>query len=189
VSGVPQPRVRAPRYVALIVAAGVIAAATRAGAFCRCARPLRPHCADASAQHRITVDVDFTVVDGTVEVLTQSGPYELPVADLDGKAVLFVLTPRGEVFQGLPDALPGSITAGTMHGATASLTTQAAFLPGEYELALFIDVVPGGGVGPQRGDLAAFDNTVCDPTGVSVRVAVGCADATVTLENRHFIVF
>jgi len=30
---------------------------------------------------------------------------------------------------------------------------------------------------------------VCDPTGVSVRVAVGCADATVTLENRHFIVF
>ena len=124
-----------------------------------------------------------------MEVLTQSGPYELPVADLDGKAVLFVLTPRGEVFQGLPDALPGSITAGTMHGATASLTTQAAFLPGEYELALFIDVVPGGGVGPQRGDLAAFDNTVCDPTGVSVRVAVGCADATVTLENRHFIVF
>jgi hypothetical protein len=56
-------------------------------------------------------------------------------------------------------------------------------------MLLFIDVVPGGGLGPQRGDLAAFDNTDCDPTGVSVRIAVGCEDATVTLTNKHFIIF
>jgi hypothetical protein len=56
-------------------------------------------------------------------------------------------------------------------------------------MLLFVDVVPGGGLGPQRGDLAAFDNTVCDPTGVSIRVAIGCEDATVHLTNRHFIIF
>jgi hypothetical protein len=76
-----------------------------------------------------------------------------------------------------------------MHGASTTFSTAAAFVPGEYELVLFMDVVPGGGVGPQRGDLASFDNTGCNPTGVSVRVAVGCEDATVTLTNRHFIIF
>jgi hypothetical protein len=138
----------------------------------------------------VTVRVDLTVVDGTVEVLTQSGPYRVPVTDLDGKVVLFLFMPRGEVFQGfLTDAIPGSITVGTMQGATASITTAPAFTPGEYELLLFVDAVPGGGLGPQRGDLAAFDNTACDQTGVSVRVAVGCEDTTVTLTNRHFILF
>ena len=76
-----------------------------------------------------------------------------------------------------------------MHGATADIPTTPAFAPGEYEMLLFVDVVAGGGLGPQRGDLAAFDNTGCEPTGVSVRVAVGCEDATVTLTNKHFIIF
>jgi len=168
----------------------LVAGAGPAAAFCRCAHPKHPRCADKKALHKITVNIDFTVVDGTVEVLTQSGPYQLPVADLDGKTVLFVFTPRGAVFQGIQDAIPGSLGIGPMTGATASITTAAVFPPGEYELALFIDVVPGGtGLGPQRGDLAAFDNTVCDPTGVSVRVPVGCGDASVTLTNRHFIIF
>lgn len=179
------------RFLWLLTAATLlVAGAVPAGAFCHCARPKHPRCADKKALHKITVNIDFTVVDGTVEVLTQSGPYRLPVADLDGKTVLFLFTPRGQVFQGLQDAVPGSIAFGPMTGATASISTSAVFLPGEYELALFIDVVPGGTtLGPQRGDLAAFDNTVCDPTGVSVRVPVGCGDATVTLQNRHFIIF
>ena len=164
--------------------------ATPAGAHCGC-RPARsPRCAAPDAVHRVTVRIDLEVIDGTVEVITQSGPYRVPVADLDGKQVFFLFMPRGEVFQGFfEEAVPGSITVGTMQGATASITTAPAFAPGEYELLLFIDAVAGGGLAPQRGDLAAFDNGVCDPTGVSVRMAVGCEDATVTLRNRHFILF
>jgi hypothetical protein len=158
---------------------------------CRC-RPRRPaRCADPGALHRATVAIDFTVVDGTVEVITQTGLYRVPVGDLDGKTVLFLVTHRNVIFQGfLEDAI--TIAAGTMRGGSAVITTAPVFAPGEYELALFIDAVPGGtgtGVGPQRGDLAAFDNTICDPTGVTVRFSVGCEDATVMLENRHFIIF
>jgi hypothetical protein len=161
-----------------------------AAAMCRCHRTKVPRCEQPETKHRVTVHVDFAVEDGTVEVITQSGPYRVPVTYLDGKAVLFLFMPKGEVFNGfVQDAIPDSITLGTMQGAQATITTAAAFAPGEYELLLFIDAAAGGGLGPERGDLAAFDNTVCDPTGVSVRVAVGCADATVTLVNRHFIIF
>jgi len=161
---------------------------TAADARCRC-RPLRiPRCAAPEARHRITVAIDLAVVDGTVEVITQSGPYRVPVADLDGKTILAAFMPRGEIFQGFFEDIV-AIAAGTMDGAHATVRTTEAFLPGEYEVLLFVDAVPGGGAGPQRGDLAAFDNGVCDPTGVSVRVAVGCEDAAVTLENRHFIIF
>ena len=159
-------------------------------AMCRCHDSRIPRCADPSATRRITVKIDLAVEDGTVEVITQSGPYRVPVTDLDGKRVLFVFMPKGEVFQGFfQDVVPGSITFGTMAGATATIPTAPVFAPGEYELLLFIDAVPGPGLGPDRGDLAAFDNGGCDPTGVSVRVAVGCEDATVTLTNRHFIIF
>lgn len=177
---------------ALLVAALLALSLDSAGAAvpCRCEAAHVPRCGGDRSLHRITVKIDLALVDGTVEVLTQSGPYRVPVSDLDGKQILMVFLPRGEVFQGFfEEVIPGSITVGTMHGATASVTTQAAFAPGEYELLLFIDAVPGGGLGPTRGDLAAFDNTVCDPTGVSVRVAVGCEDAGVTLVNRHFIIF
>jgi hypothetical protein len=174
--------------VALIVAACF--APTAARPMCRCHAVRVPRCADAEAKHRVTVRIALTVENGTVEVITQSGPYRVPVADLDGKTVLFLFMPKGEVFQGfLQEAIPGSVTVGAMQGAQATITTPAAFVAGEYELLLFVDVVPGGGLGPQRGDLAAFDNTGCDPTGVSVRVAVGCADATVELTNKHFIIF
>lgn len=178
------------RRLALLVA--LLAAATGvADARCRCHKVRPPRCADPAALHRITVDIDFAVTDGGVEVITQSGPYRLPAADLDGKLVLFLFTRRGVVFQGFSeDAV--TVSLGTMKGTQASIATNAVFAPGEYELALFIDVVPGsvgGGIGPQRGDLAAFDNAVCDPTGVTVRVPVRCEDATVRLENRHFIVF
>jgi hypothetical protein len=175
--------------IATLVAVGGLAPAP-AAAMCRCRHERVPRCADAEAKHRVTVHIDLTVENGTVEVITQSGPYHVPVADLDGKTVLFLFMPRGEVFQGFAqDAIPGSITVGAMQGAQATITTGAAFAPGEYELLLFVDAVPGGGLGPTRGDLAAFDNTACDPTGVSVRVAVGCEDTTVTLTNKHFIIF
>ncbi len=168
----------------------LLASAVPAGAHCRCHRPKRVRCPDPTAKHKITVDIALDVVDDAVEVLTQSGPYKVPVADLDGKQVLFIVMPRGQVFQGLlSEAIPGGLAVGTMHGATASVSTAAAFVPGEYEVLLFIDAVPGGGAGPTRGDLAAFDNGICDPTGVSVRVAVGCEDTTVALTNRHFIIF
>jgi hypothetical protein len=177
------------RILAILLA---LLAPALAHAQCRRCTPAKtPRCA-SSALHRVTVHIDLTVVDDTVEVLTQSGPFRLPVGELDGKPVLFIFMARGEVFQGfLEEAIPGSITLGTMQGATATITTTAAFAPGEYELLLFVDAAVNGGpgIGPQRGDLAAFDNTVCDPTGVSVRVAVACDDVTVKLENKHFILF
>jgi hypothetical protein len=174
-----------------VLALSVVALAGSAGAHCRCHKPRTPRCADRTALHHITVVIDLAAADGGVEVLTQSGPYRVPAADLDGKLVLFLFTRRGVVFQGFFDD-PITIAAGKMTGTQATITTNALFAPGEYELALFIDVVPGGpsgSIGPQRGDLAAFDNSVCDPTGVTVRVPVGCEDATVTLTNRHFILF
>ena len=173
-----------------LLAVGLLVAmlASTAAARCRC-RPLPvPQCGGSEAKHRITVDVDFTVVDGTVEVITQSGPYHLPVAELDGKVMVAAFMPRGEVFQGFIEEVV-AIGVGTMQGAHGTLQTSEAFLPGEYEVLLFIDTVPGPFGGPTRGDLAAFDNGVCEPTGVSVRVAVGCEDATLQLENRHFILF
>jgi hypothetical protein len=184
-------RARVDRLVRRVLVALLLAlVATDAAAMCRCHRTKPPHCDDAQAKHRVIVRIDFAVEAGTVEVVTQSGPYRVPVADLDGKLVLIVFAPKGEVFNGFAeDAIPDSITIGTMQGAQATIPTAAAFAPGEYELLLFIDAVPGGGLGPTRGDLAAFDNTTCDPTGVSVRVAVGCEDTTVTLTNRHFIIF
>jgi hypothetical protein len=178
------------RRLALLL--GLVAVLTgRADAHCRCHKARTSRCADRTALHRITVEIDLAVTDGGVEVITQSGPYRLPAADLDRKAVLFLFTRRGVVFQGFSeDAI--TIAVGRMRGTHASIRTNPLFAPGEYELALFVDVVPGGptgSVGPERGDLAAFDNTVCDPTGVTVRVPVGCEDATVRLVNRHFIVF
>ncbi len=176
-------------FVALVFAVAA-PAPSGAAAMCPCKPVKVPRCASPDEKHRIDVKIDLAVVDGTVEVITQSGPYQEPVSELDGKTVLFIFLPKGEVFQGfLQEAIPGSVTVGTMHGATADIPTGAVFPPGEYEMLLFIDAVPGGGLGPQRGDLAAFDNTGCDPTGVSVRVAVGCEDTSVTLTNRHFIIF
>jgi hypothetical protein len=178
-----------PRVALLLALLAAIAG--RADAHCRCHKARTPRCADRAALHRITVVIDLAVTDGGVEVITQSGPFRLPAADLDGKRVFFLFTRRGVVFQGFFDDAV-TVAVRTMTGTRASFTTDPVFAPGEYELALFIDVVPGssnGGIGPQRGDLAAFDNTVCDPTGVTVRVPVGCDDATVRLENRHFIVF
>ena len=178
------------RGFVLLIALAALLHAPAADAFCRChqKKARAKHCADPKAKHRLTVAIDLAVSDGTAEVITQSGPYHVPVADLDGKSVLFLVTPRNVVFQGFTNDIL-AVGVGPMHGAQASITTGAVFPPGEYEVALFVDVVAGGGLGPQRGDLAAFDNTPCDPTGVSVRVAVGCEDTTVTLTNRHFIIF
>ena len=179
------------RLVLVILVAATLMAPTASRAMCRCEHVRAARCANPDEKHTVNVKIDFTVdADDTVEVVTQSGPYHLPVADLEGKLVLFLFLPKGAVFQGFFEELvPNSLTTGIMHGASTTFSTAAAFVPGEYELVLFMDVVPGGGVGPQRGDLASFDNTGCNPTGVSVRVAVGCEDATVTLTNRHFIIF
>lgn len=166
------------------------AAATVSADPCHCGPAPVPRCADPAAKRAIVADIAFDVVDGTIEIATQSGPYRYPAAALDGKTILAAFLPRGEPFQGFVDRLvPGGIALGTMHGAQATLTTGAIFPPGEYEMALIIDVNGDGAAAPTAGDLAAFDNAVCEPTGGSVRVAVGCDDAHVTLTNRHFINF
>lgn len=172
----------------LCAAAVALLAAPPVQAFCGC-RPTRvPHCADKDAKHRMTLRIELAVQDGTVELLTQTGLFRAPAADFDGKPLFAVFLNKGEVFQGfLEEAL--TIVGGNMTGTTAEVTTDAVFPPGEYEMLLFVDVTPGGGLGPQHGDIAAFDNTTCNPTGVSVRFAVGCEDTTVTVQNKHFILF
>lgn len=146
---------------------------------------------DAQAKFRIHVKFDFAVnANGMVEVITQSGPYEFPPSYLDGKGFVYLVTAKGEIFQGdLREAL--GIGAGTMRQTVGEVTTDAIFPAGEYEFASFIDAVPGppGFAGPDRGDLAAFDNSVCDPTGVSIRIPVDCKDADVTVTNKQFIIF
>lgn len=175
----------------LVLVLALLAVSTPADAFCKRCKPLPiPHCADPTAKHRIRVKIDLAVQDGTVELITQSGPYHAPVADFDGKSILGIFLPRGEVFQGFfEEVIEGGILAGAMTGTTAEVSTGEIFAPGEYELLVFVDLAAGGPAGPQRGDIAAFDNTVCDPTGVSIRIPVGCEDATVTLTNRNFIIF
>ena len=139
----PAPRRLLLAGVALLTGL-VVLRAEPARAHCGCKRAKIPRCADAAATRRLTVDIDLAVVDGTVEVITQSGPYRMPVADLDGKTVLFIFLPRGETFQGFFEAvIPGSITVGPMSGAKAQITTGPVFAPGEYEMLLFVDVGTG----------------------------------------------
>jgi hypothetical protein len=146
---------------------------------------------DPQARFRIHVKLDFAVnPDGMVSVVTQSGPFEFPPSYLDEKSFVYLFTAKGEVFQGdLREAL--AVGGGTMHGTVGELTTDAVFPAGEAELLTFIDAVPGppGVAGPGRGDLAAFDNSVCDPTGVSIRIPIDCKDADVSVRNRQFIIF
>src|SRR5262245_54317715 len=98
------------RGALLVALLALVLAPGSAAARCRCPRSYKPKCADATAKHRLTVTVDLAAVDGTVEVITQTGPYHLPAADLDGKTMLFLVTPRDVVFQGfLSDAIPGTI--------------------------------------------------------------------------------
>ena len=146
---------------------------------------------DPSERFRIRVKFDFAVNDGgNVEVVTQSGPYQFPASYLDQKPYVYLFTAKGEIFQGdLREAL--SIGGGTMQGPVAEFATDAIFPAGEYEFLTFIDAQPGpeGFAGPARGDLAAFDNTVCDPTGISIRVAVDCKDGEITIPNSNWIIF
>ena len=174
--------------VLVLILLAVVASTAPVDAFCGCRVPRIARCSGTPATYGARFKVDLAVQDGTVELVSQSGPYHAPVGDFDGKFVAAVVMPRGEVFQGFLQEKV-ALVFGTMRGPTAELVTDAVFAPGEYELLLFVDVVPGPGLGPQPGDIAAFDNTGCDPTGVSVRFAVGCEDATVTLTNRHFIIF
>ena len=146
---------------------------------------------DANAKFRIHVKFDFAVNDaGNVEVVTQSGPYQVPASYLDQKPYVYLFTAKGEIFQGdIREAL--TVGGGNMQGTVAEFTTDAIFPAGEYEFLTFIDAQPGpyGFAGPARGDLAAFDNTVCDPTGVSIRVAVDCKDGEITIPNFSWIIF
>lgn len=177
--------------LALILVLTALAGVPSAGAFCGC-RHVKPAACESDAAFRLTMRIDLAVVDGTVELLTQTGPFQMPAEQLDGKTVFMLVLPKGEILQGFfEEIVPGTLRLGAMTGTQAEITTDAVLAPGEYELVLFVDTETGGGasVGPQRGDIAAFDNTVCEPTGVSVRFAVGCEDAAVTVTNKHFILF
>lgn len=146
---------------------------------------------DPNAKFRIHVKFDFAVNDaGNVEVVTQSGPYQFPASYLDQKPYVYLFTAKGEIFQGdIREAL--TVGGGNMQGTGAEITTDATFPAGEYEFLTFIDAQPGpeGFAGPTRGDLAAFDNTVCDPTGISIRIAVDCKDGELSLPNQNWIIF
>ena len=146
---------------------------------------------DANAKFRIHVKFDFAVNDaGNVEVVTQSGPYQFPASYLDQKSYVYLFTAKGEIFQGdIREAL--TVGGGNLQGTAAEFTTDAIFPAGEYEFLTFIDAQPGpdGFAGPTRGDLAAFDNTVCDPTGISIRIAVDCKDGELKLPNQNWIIF
>ena len=109
---------------------------SEADAFCGCRAARIPRCEDPDAKHRITVQLDLTVVDGTIEILTQSGPYRMPPAHIDGKPILAAFMPRGEIFQGFLDEAV-TIAGGTVTGTGAVVETTAAFPPGEYELCVF----------------------------------------------------
>ena len=62
-----------------------LAGVRSADAICGCRHVRAPRCQPLDAKYRVTVKIDLEVVDGTVEVLTQTGPFRMPVADLDAE--------------------------------------------------------------------------------------------------------
>src|SRR4051794_40162910 len=113
---------RAGLAFAALLAVGSATSVTAAP--CPCNPAPVPRCPEPSAKHAIVADIAFDVVDGSIEIATQSGPYRFPAAALDGKTMLAAFLPRGEPFQGFLDRLvPGGIAFATMHGTQATLVT------------------------------------------------------------------
>jgi hypothetical protein len=146
----------------------------------------------AGAPHAIHMDVALAAANGNVTLPTQNGSMvDVPVKDLVGKQYFWGITPEGA---SLGNVDPLEVGLGTMpEDLTLTLETKASYLNGGYEVAMFVLVVPGDPKnGPVATDLAAFSLDPALPgepalTGVSVRVRVKDADATLTLDNNNFI--
>jgi hypothetical protein len=140
-------------------------------------------------------NVTFTADSQGVPFGTQNGStVHVAAADIVGKTLVWATAPGGEQIANLPMPTEASITT-VGSDLTAHFKTSAMYTNGPWELAVFISLT-GGDItkGPQPGDLAGFDLTQpppCEPpvTGVSVRVTIDNADATVDLTNANFIRF
>lgn len=143
----------------------------------------------------ITGDVTFTADGQGVPFGTQNGSVvHIATADLVGKTLVWATAPGGEQIANIPAPTEaGTTTIGA--DLTAHFTTGAKYTNGPWELAVFVSVTGGDFTkGPQPGDIAAFDLTpppACEPpvTGVSIRVTIADADATVSITNAEFIEF
>ena len=125
---------------------------------------------------------------------TQNGStVHVQKADLVGKFIYYATTPGGKSAANAKPIDFGVAKVGV--DLTAMMTTGPKYLDGPWELAVFVSVTAGNPLmGPQPGDLAAFDLTqppTGEPpvTGTTVRLHVHGADATVTLDNKYFIRF
>ena len=145
--------------------------------------------------HTITGNITLTPDSQGVPFGTQNGSIvHVAAADIAGKTLVWATAPGGEQIANLPvPTEAGVVTVGS--DLTAHFTTSAMYTNGPWELAVFISVT-GGNItkGPQPGDLAAFDLSpppACEPpvTGVSIRVTIDNANATVDLTNSNFIRF
>ena len=144
------------------------------------------------SSHAIHVTIALSEDAEGIPIGAQNGSLEhVPRSEVIGKPVIWATTNAGEV--------PGN-TLPLDYGTTeisddlgASFATGSDYDDGAYEVSCYIsisgDAAPQG---PQAGDLASF---TLDPplagepptTGVSVRVRIDGADATLTLVNDHFV--
>lgn len=145
--------------------------------------------------HSIIGNVELTADSQGVPFATQNGStVHVAAADIVGKTLVWATAPGGEQIANLPVPMEAGVTT-VGSDLTAHFETSAMYTNGPWELAVFISLT-GGDItkGPQPGDLAAFDLTpppACEPpvTGVSIRVTIHDADATVDLPNANFIRF
>ena len=154
-----------------------------------------PAATDAGTPHSLSVKIELTDdgMDG-VPFFTQNGSVvHVWKGDIIGKQFIYATAKGGDQ---VGNAKLIDFGAGTIaKDLTASFTTPAHYPNGPWEMGLYIAITPQNPpTGPQPGDLAAFDLTnppACEPpvTGVSVRMSVKDADASVTMTNRFFIRF
>jgi hypothetical protein len=144
--------------------------------------------------HSITATVALTEDGQGVPFGTQNGSViHVAKADIVGKSYYWATAKGGEPITNAKMIDVGTGMIDNNLGAT--ITTPAHYPDGPWEFAIFISLTGGSfAAGPQPGDLAGFDLSpppACQPpvTGVSIRVTIAGADASINLGNRSFIRF
>jgi hypothetical protein len=148
----------------------------------------------AQARYSLHMKIALTDDGKGVGILAQNGAtVHVPASDIAGKKAWFATTDGGEP---IGNATPIDFGfAVVTSGLTAEYHTPAHYTDGPWEMATFLSITGGDPMnGPQPGDLAGFDNSPVPAgqppvTGVSVRMTVNGADASVTLGNGNFIQF
>jgi hypothetical protein len=154
-----------------------------------------PTYSDAGAPHAIIGNLAFVAGSMGVGFGTQNGStVNLAASSIVGKTLVWATVPGGEQIANV--AMPTEFGTTTIASdLTAHFQTSSKYADGPWELVVYISITGGDiTMGPQSGDLAAFDLTkppACEPpvTGVSIRVTIDGADATVDLTNSSFIRF